>query len=222
MFIQPIPMWWGSNDNWAYLVVDDESRDALIIDPANPEEVIPVLIAAVQSNKLNLVAVINTHYHWDHAGGNEEIVTPNLTLSEARTVKESRKLQVMDSICFFFQDGDQKAVFTGDTLFIGGCGRFFEGTAEEMHVALNKHLASLPDDTVVFPGHEYTRSNAKFAISVLQSYPVQQLLGFSDANPVTQHNVFMRLDDPDIQRATGETDPVSVMEKLREMKNEYK
>uniref|UniRef100_A0A0D2Y7I5 Metallo-beta-lactamase domain-containing protein n=1 Tax=Fusarium oxysporum (strain Fo5176) TaxID=660025 RepID=A0A0D2Y7I5_FUSOF len=101
--------------------------------------------------------------HWDHAGGNEEI----------------------DSICFFFQDGDQKAVFTGDTLFTGGCGRFFEGTAEEMHVALNKHLASLPDDTVVFPGHEYTRSNAKFAISVSQSEPVQQLLSFSEANPVT-------------------------------------
>ncbi|VTT68517.1 unnamed protein product [Fusarium fujikuroi] len=161
MFIQPIPMWWGSNDNWAYLVVDDESRDALIIDPANPED------------------------HWDHAGGNEEIVTPNLTLSEARTVKESRKLQVMDSICFFFQDGDQRAVFTGDTLFTGGCGRFFEGTAEEMHVALNKHLASLPDDTVVFPGHEYTGSNAKFAISVSHSEPVQQLLSFSDANPVT-------------------------------------
>lgn len=72
-----------------------------------------------------------------------------------------------------------------------------------MHVALNKHLASLPDDTVVFvsypiqcqpcigvglttqPGHEYTRSNAKFAISVSQSEPVQQLLSFSDANPVT-------------------------------------
>ncbi|KAF6513487.1 hypothetical protein HZS61_006812 [Fusarium oxysporum f. sp. conglutinans] len=74
MFIQPIPMWWGSNDNWAYLVVDDESRDALIIDPANPGEVAPVLIAAVQSNKLNLVAVVNTHHHWDHAGGNEEIL----------------------------------------------------------------------------------------------------------------------------------------------------
>ncbi|KAF9775366.1 hypothetical protein IL306_006542, partial [Fusarium sp. DS 682] len=65
------------------------------------------------------------------------------------------------------------------------CGRFFEGTAEEMHVALNTHLSALPDDTVVFPGHEYTRSNAKFACSVSQREPVQELLSFTDANPVT-------------------------------------
>ncbi|KAF4428855.1 hypothetical protein FACUT_9312 [Fusarium acutatum] len=210
MFIQPIPMWWGSNDNWAYLVVDDETRDALIVDPANPEEVVPILIAAIQSNKLNLVAIINTHHHWDHAGGNEEILValnnPKLDIIGGKDCEgvtktpshgETFKLgnititsihtpcHTQDSICFFFQDREQKVVFTGDTLFTGGCGRFFEGTAEEMHVALNKHLASLPDDTVVFPGHEYTRSNAKFAISVLQSEPVQQLLGFSAANPVT-------------------------------------
>ncbi|KAF4960082.1 hypothetical protein FGADI_1099 [Fusarium gaditjirri] len=158
MFIQPIPMWWGSNDNWAYLVVDDESRNALVIDPANPED------------------------HWDHAGGNKDILTalghPKLDVIGGKDCEG-------DSICFFFQDRDQKAVFTGDTLFTGGCGRFFEGTAEEMHVALNKHLASLPNDTVVFPGHEYTRSNAKFAVSVSQSDPVQQLLSFSEANPVT-------------------------------------
>lgn len=55
-----------------------------------------------------------------------------------------------DSICYFFEDGDQRAVFTGDTLFIGGCGRFFEGTPKEMHKALNETLASLPDDTKVY------------------------------------------------------------------------
>lgn len=55
-----------------------------------------------------------------------------------------------DSVCFYCQDGNQKAVFTGDTLFIGGCGRFFEGTPEEMHTALNKTLSALPDDTAVY------------------------------------------------------------------------
>ncbi|KAF4338980.1 hydroxyacylglutathione hydrolase [Fusarium beomiforme] len=257
MYIQPIPMWWGNNDNWAYLVVDDESRDAVIIDPANPPEIIPILVGAIQSNKLNLIAIINTHHHWDHAGGNEEILAalgkPKLEIIGGKDCEGATKIpshgeifklgniaitcihtpcHTQDSICFFFQDGDQKAVFTGDTLFTGGCGRFFEGTAEEMHLALNTHLAALPDDTVVFPGHEYTRSNANFAYSVSQKGHIQELLSFAEANPVTvgkytigrekQHNVFMRLGDPDIQEATGETDPVRVMEKLREMKNDFK
>jgi hydroxyacylglutathione hydrolase len=55
-----------------------------------------------------------------------------------------------DSICWFMQDGEDKVVFTGDTLFHGGCGRFFEGKPEEMHTALNKTLAALPDDTKVY------------------------------------------------------------------------
>lgn len=59
-----------------------------------------------------------------------------------------------DSICYFFEDGDQRAVFTGDTLFIGGCGRFFEGTPEEMHKALNGTLAKLPDDTKVYVSYD--------------------------------------------------------------------
>lgn len=90
-----------------------------------------------------------------------------------------------DSICFFMQDGDQKAVFTGDTLFIGGCGRFFEGNAEEMHTALNERLGKLPDDTVVYPGHEYTKANMKFGASVLQSEPVKKVQKFADENQVT-------------------------------------
>jgi len=55
-----------------------------------------------------------------------------------------------DSICWYMEDGDQKVVFTGDTLFHGGCGRFFEGSAAEMDKALNKILAGLPGDTVVY------------------------------------------------------------------------
>ncbi|KAI9743168.1 MAG: Cytoplasmic glyoxalase II [Claussenomyces sp. TS43310] len=91
-----------------------------------------------------------------------------------------------DSICWFMQDGTQKAVFTGDTLFHGGCGRFFEGTPEEMHVALNKTLAALPDDTRVYPGHEYTKANVKFAASVSQSPAVKKLQEYAESNKETQ------------------------------------
>ncbi|OTA32352.1 hypothetical protein BTJ68_07952 [Hortaea werneckii EXF-2000] len=107
-------------------------------------------------------------------------------------------------ICFFFEDGNERAVFTGDTLFIGGCGRFFEGTPEEMDKALNETLAALPDDTKVYPGHEYTKGNVKFGIKVMQSEPIKKLEAFANANKQTQgkftigeekeHNVFMKLD----------------------------
>ncbi|KAI0123005.1 hydroxyacylglutathione hydrolase [Xylariales sp. AK1849] len=257
MHIQSIPMWVGSSDNYAYLVVDDKSKDAVIIDPAHPEEVAPVLKKAIQDGKINLTAIVNTHHHWDHAGGNKQLLKelgaeklPVIGGKECDGVTqtppngEGFKLgsitvkglytpcHTQDSISWFMQDGDDKAVFTGDTLFHGGCGKFFEGSAEEMHKALNKTLASLPDDTKVYPGHEYTKSNVKFGVSVLQNEAIKKLQSYAENNKETQgkftigdekeHNVFMRVDDPTIQKATGETDPVSVMGKLREMKNSFK
>jgi hydroxyacylglutathione hydrolase len=91
-----------------------------------------------------------------------------------------------DSICFFLEDGQDRAVFTGDTLFIGGCGRFFEGTPKEMHKALNEVLAALPDDTKVYPGHEYTKGNVKFAKQVLNNSAIKKLDDYSQANKETQ------------------------------------
>ncbi|KAI4284568.1 MAG: hypothetical protein L6R35_004884 [Caloplaca aegaea] len=98
-----------------------------------------------------------------------------------------------------------------------------------MHTALNKTLAGLPDDTKVYPGHEYTKQNVKFLVTVLQTEPVKKLQSFAENNEQTQgkftigdekeYNVFMRVDAPKIQKATGKTDPVEVMAKLREMKN---
>ncbi|KAG7107070.1 hydroxyacylglutathione hydrolase like protein [Verticillium longisporum] len=142
MHIQSIPMWVGSSNNYAYLVKDDKTKEAFIIDPANPEEVAPVLKKAIESKDIDLTAIVNTHHHWDHAGGNKKLLQ-DLNLA---------KLPIIGGvhICWFLQDGDDKAVFTGDTLFHGGCGRFFEGNATEMHKALNETLASLPDDTVVY------------------------------------------------------------------------
>lgn len=134
-----------------------------------------------------------------------------------------------DSICYFMEDGNQRAVFTGDTLFIGGCGKFFEGTPAQMQTALNETLASLPDDTKVFPGHEYTKGNTKFLLKVSQTEPIKKLADFAANNRETQgkftigdekqHNVFMRVQDPEIQKVTGATSPVDVLGKLREMKN---
>ncbi|EPE02938.1 hydroxyacylglutathione hydrolase [Ophiostoma piceae UAMH 11346] len=258
MQIQSIPMWVGSSDNYAYLVVDDASKDAVIIDPAHPEEVAPVLQKAIDAGTINLTAIVNTHHHWDHSGGNSKLRSllglPNLPIIGGKDCQEVTKTpsngasfkigsaiavkgiytpcHTQDSICWLMEEGSKKVVFTGDTLFHGGCGRFFEGTAAEMHKALNETLAALPDDTVVYPGHEYTKSNAKFCISVSQSAAVKNLVAFADANAETQgkftigdekeHNVFMRVADPEIQKATGETEPVAVMAKLREMKNNFK
>jgi hydroxyacylglutathione hydrolase len=175
MHIQSIPMWEGTGNNYAYLVVDDQSKDAVIIDPANPPEVAPTLKDAIQAGKINLTAIVNTHHHWDHAGGNQKLLTelgdPKLDIiggkdcegvtktpahNESFTIGNIKVKGVhtpchtQDSICFFMEDGNDRAVFTGDTLFIGGCGRFFEGDAAQMHEALNKRLAALPDDTVVY------------------------------------------------------------------------
>ncbi|OBT77431.1 hypothetical protein VF21_04260 [Pseudogymnoascus sp. 05NY08] len=256
MHIKSIPMSWGKGNNYAYLVIDEKTKDAVIIDPAYTEDVIPTLTPLVKSGEINLTAIINTHHHHDHAGGNRKILSEyadkNLPViggkdSDAVTKTPAHNsgfsfgsivvkalhtpCHTQDSICWFMQDGNQKVVFTGDTLFHGGCGRFFEGSAEEMDKALNKTLGSLPDDTKVYPGHEYTKANAKFGESVSKSKGVAELVKYAGTNEQTtgrwtiadekRHNVFMMLGDAEIQKATGQTEPVKVMEKLREMKNNF-
>ncbi|SCN75580.1 probable hydroxyacylglutathione hydrolase [Fusarium fujikuroi] len=236
MHIQSIPMWEGSSNNYAYLVVDDKSKDAVIVDPANPPEYIPLLtpisddihkLAELGNPKLDIIGGKDCEGVTKTPGHGETFKLGDITFKGVHT-----PCHTQDSICFFVEDGKDKAVFTGDTLFIGGCGRFFEGNAEEMHEALNKRLAALPDDTVVYPGHEYTKANVKFAASVSQRDAVQKLHSFAENNKVTtgkftigdekEHNVFMRVEDAEIQKQTGETEPVAVMAKLREMKNNFK
>ncbi|KAJ9665725.1 Cytoplasmic glyoxalase II [Coniosporium apollinis] len=254
MHIQSIPMWTGSGNNYAYLISDSSTKDAVLIDPAHPPEVLPAVQPQTQDNSIKLTSIINTHHHHDHAGGNAEMlktykvpviggrdcakVTKTPRHGETFTVGKNIRVTALhtpchtqDSICYFMEDdaSDERVVFTGDTLFIGGCGRFFEGTAEEMHKALNKTLAGLPDDTRVYPGHEYTKGNVKFGVTVLQNEAIKKLEEFANNNKQTQgkftigdekqHNVFMRVDDPAVQKAVGSSNPVEVMAKLREMKN---
>ncbi|CVK89537.1 probable hydroxyacylglutathione hydrolase [Fusarium mangiferae] len=233
--------WEGSSNNYAYLVVDDKSKDAVIVDPgcAYPEGCYPggkdqldshckhPSLAELGNPKLDIIGGKDCEGVTKTPGHGETFKLGDITFKGVHT-----PCHTQDSICFFVEDGKDKAVFTGDTLFIGGCGRFFEGNAEEMHEALNRRLAALPDDTVVYPGHEYTKANVKFAASVSQRDAVQKLHSFAENNKVTtgkftigdekEHNVFMRVEDPEIQKQTGETEPVAVMAKLREMKNNFK
>lgn len=245
-------MWEGSGNNYAYLVTDSKTKESVIIDPANPPEVLPVLKKQTDSGDIKLISIINTHHHRDHAGGNADLLkqyplpiiggrdcdkvseTPahNSTFKIGEGIKVTAlhtPCHTQDSICYYMEDGNDRAVFTGDTLFIGGCGRFFEGNAKEMHKALNEVLAALPDDTKVYPGHEYTKTNVKFGVTISQDTAMKNLESFANNNKETQgrftigdekkHNVFMRVDDPEIQKKVGETDPIGVMTKLRELKN---
>lgn len=174
------------SDNFSYLISDDASRECAIVDCAEADKV----VAAVERLGLKLVSVLTTHWHPDHSGGNEDIVRrvsglrvygaraeggriPALTdpLEDGDRVRvgalEARVIGIPahtnGHVAYYFES--LEAVFTGDTLFVGGCGRVFEGGAANMLESLGK-LAALPDDTRVYCGHEYTEKNLKFALTL--------------------------------------------------------
>lgn len=130
-----------------------------------------------------------------------------------------------------YSGGINRALFTGDTLFVGGCGRFFEGTGAQMLNIMDK-LHTLPDDLLVFCGHEYSSQNAEFGIKVephntsLQAFLKEsekseegEFIIPSSIADEKQFNVFMRCRTKEIQSAVGSTDPEFCMNNLREAKN---
>ena len=173
-------------DNYAYIVHRSDSRQAVVIDPS---EAAPVR-QQLQQRGLELVAILNTHHHWDHVGGNEELRQPEglpvyahqSDMDEQRVPGQTHALtheqrfevaglsfgvlhvpgHTLGAVSYCLDD----MVFTGDTLFIAGCGRLFEGTPEMMHRSLTGTLAQLPPDTKVYCGHEYTAANLRFAATV--------------------------------------------------------
>jgi len=172
-------------DNYIWLVHDPISGETVVIDPA---EAAPVL-AAADARGWRIGQVWNTHWHPDHTGGNAEIKaaygatitgpaaeavripTLDRLVGEGDTVMlggiEAAVLEVpahtAGHIAFYMASAN--LVFAGDTLFAMGCGRLFEGTAEQMHESLRR-LGALPPQTRVYCGHEYTLSNARFALTV--------------------------------------------------------
>ena len=129
----------------------------------------------------------------------------------------------------------ERVVFTGDTLFIAGCGRFFEGTSEQMDLNLNTVLGGLPNDTRVYCGHEYTVSNLKFALAVEpQNTDIKMKLDWALAKVAKREptvpstigeekriNPFMRLNKSQVRRFAREQSDLEVMSALRQKKNEF-
>jgi hydroxyacylglutathione hydrolase len=180
MHIEAIPL---LKDNYAYLLTS--GAENALIDPSEAEPV----IALLDSRGIRLQAILNTHHHGDHTGGNlalkqkygcriygpaaEASRIPGIDagLKEGDVLKigggEARILSTpghtLGHICAWFPaDG---ALFCGDTLFSMGCGRLFEGTAAQMWDSLEKIMA-LPDETLIYCGHEYTLANGAFCREV--------------------------------------------------------
>lgn len=170
------------SDNYAYLLVCRETGAVGVVDPSEPKPV----IEALEARGLEPAAILNTHHHGDHVGGNEGLLKrwpglavyghqrdrskiPGLTggvdhddvveLGGCRARVLHNPGHTMGAITYAF-DGD---AFTGDTLFQGGCGRVFEGDPETMYRSLTEVIGSLPDETRIWCGHEYTVKNLRFA-----------------------------------------------------------
>jgi hydroxyacylglutathione hydrolase len=172
-------------DNYSWLLKDSVTGKTAIVDPAEAEPAIAAIEAA--GGKLDTIFI--THHHGDHIGGVPELVEryhpvvvgnaadahrlPKLDVSvrEGDTVEfGAASARVIDTpghtvghIAYYFADGG--ILLPGDTLFSLGCGRLFEGNAADMFASMAK-FRDLPDGTLVCAGHEYTQSNAKFALSV--------------------------------------------------------
>jgi len=170
-------------DNYGYLIVCEKTNDAAVVDPSEAE---PVLHRIAQEN-VALKAILNTHHHRDHTGGNEGILAHHRVevighksdrgrvFGLTRGVDEGDEIAVGElrgkvffipghttgHVAYLFGD----SLFCGDTLFTAGCGRLFEGTPEQMLASLQK-LMDLADDTKVYCGHEYTESNLRFAMTI--------------------------------------------------------
>ncbi|XP_024529553.1 hydroxyacylglutathione hydrolase cytoplasmic-like [Selaginella moellendorffii] len=256
MEVIPVPC---LDDNYAYLIIDGASKQAAAVDPVKPESV----LSAAKKHGAQVTMVLTTHKHWDHAGGNNEIkklvpgikvfggakdnvegCTDPLEHGAELELSKDVKIKALHTPChtkghisyFVTHKSGDPAVFTGDTLFVAGCGKFFEGKAQDMYHSLSEVLAELPPATRVFCGHEYTAKNLKFAMSVdphndalkqKVAWTEEQRRNHKPTVPSTireelQTNPFMRVNVKEFQVHMGESDPVELLASLRAAKDQFK
>jgi hydroxyacylglutathione hydrolase len=249
------------SDNYAYLIVDDATKECGVVDCAEADKV----LAAVKQHGLKLTTVLPTHYHFDHVGGNEDLAgaIPGLRVYGARNengripaqthpVDDGDTVEVgglkgrvigipahtNGHVAYYFPQ--LKAVFTGDTLFIAGCGRVFEGKAQTMVDSLAK-LAALPDATQVYCGHEYTEKNLRFALTLEPgnqaikakhewTKQIRAAGKYSIPSTIGEEkriNPFLRTDNAELRASLKKIDPaigddrVAIFAKARELKDRF-
>lgn len=278
MRIVPIPC---LSDNYAYLLVCRETKEAAIIDASEAGPVLGAIDqgAGTQDSRrdvaslphqsredIRIVAILSTHHHHDHVDGNEEVRSklgidrvyghasdrgriPGQTqyLQENETFEighlKVRVLHIpghtLGAVAYVVtHEPDDPVVFTGDTLFIGGCGRLFEGDPPMMSESLSK-LAALDPRTKVYCGHEYTESNLRFAAHVEPSNAAvaeararaaqlrkegRPTMGATIADELS-YNPFLRTSSPEIRRTLGipaSASPAEALGAIRRAKDVFK
>ena len=243
------------SDNFSYLIYDNESDKVSIVDPAEYKACENVI---KKYKKLDFI--LNTHHHADHVDGNLELKKKynskilGFELDKDRIpgidilLKENQKHKIgklefevifvpghtKGHIAFFFFK--EKVVFTGDTLFSLGCGRVFEGTYQQMFESLNK-IKSLPGDTRIYCGHEYTKNNLGFCIKFnpnnkyLKDKEKMLEAKIKDEKPTIpttikeeiQTNIFLRYNDADVKDALNlkNASDLEIFTKLRDLKDNF-
>ncbi|TWW80594.1 probable hydrolase PNKD [Takifugu flavidus] len=256
------------SDNYSYLVIDTASSVAVVVDPADPERV----QAVITEEGVVLEAILCTHKHWDHSGGNKELKRLHSSCRVYGSATDNipgltHPLSHGDSIIFgrmhfkslftpghtvghmiYLLDGSTigspSSLFSGDLVFLSGCGRMFEGSATTMLSSLDT-VSSLSEDTLMWPGHEYAEDNLLFAAEVEPHNTVREnkyqwvLLQRGQklcTSPSTigeekQYNPFLRIHSAELHLALGlqqfqDEDwtqfRARVLEEVRKRKDNYK
>jgi hydroxyacylglutathione hydrolase len=243
-------------DNYAYLLRCPETGATAALDPSEAEP----LLDAAGAQGWRITHLLHTHHHCDHVGGNRgikaatgaRVVGPEPDRDRIpeldETVAEGRPFRLGEAeaeiffipghtrghMAFWFEES--RALFCGDTLFTLGCGRLFEGTPQQMWASLLK-LRALPADAQVYCGHEYTESNARFALAVdpdnaalkrrAERVKAARAEGRSTVPASMEEeraaNPFLRADDPKLAAAVGMAGapPVQVFAEIRRRKDHF-